>query len=98
LRYFRPRSEAGIKRVDQLFSPIDAERRINDESTQNLHIFPAEEILERRRNKEYERGYEGMMDILFAKGLGLTKKKKDNELKKLLRDINSKREREETHG
>jgi hypothetical protein len=39
-----------------------------------------------------------MMDILFAKGLGLTKKKKDNELKKLLRDINSKREREETHG
>jgi hypothetical protein len=36
-----------------------------------------------------------MMDILFAKGLGLTKKKKENELKKLLKNIDSKRGREE---
>lgn len=36
------------------------------------------------------------MDILFAKGLGLTKKKKDNELKKLLKDIDNKRTREES--
>lgn len=36
-----------------------------------------------------------MMDILFAKGLGLTKKKKDNELKKLLKNIDGKRGREE---
>lgn len=36
-----------------------------------------------------------MMDILFAKGLGLTKKKKDNELKKLLKNIDGKKGREE---
>lgn len=37
-----------------------------------------------------------MMDILFAKGLGLTKKKKDSDLKKLLKTIDSKRGREES--
>lgn len=35
-----------------------------------------------------------MMDILFAKGLGLTKKKKDSDLKKLLKTIDGKRGRE----
>ena len=28
-----------------------------------------------------------MMDILFAKGLGLTKKKKESDLQKLLKDM-----------
>ena len=37
--------------------------------------------------------YLGMMDILFAKGLGLTKKKKDSELKRLLKDIDTKKGR-----
>lgn len=32
-----------------------------------------------------------MMDILFAKGLGLTKKKKENELHKLLKDMDQKK-------
>jgi hypothetical protein len=31
-----------------------------------------------------------MMDILFAKGLGLAKKKKDTELHKLLRNMEDK--------
>jgi hypothetical protein len=32
-----------------------------------------------------------MMDILFAKGLGLTKKKKENDLQKLLKSMDQKR-------
>ena len=32
-----------------------------------------------------------MMDILFAKGLGLTKKKKESDLQKLLKDMDEKR-------
>lgn len=31
------------------------------------------------------------MDILFAKGLGLTKKKKESDLQKLLKDMDEKR-------
>lgn len=37
-----------------------------------------------------------MMDVLFAKGLGLTKKKKENELQKLLRNIDQKERKNET--
>jgi len=36
-----------------------------------------------------------MMDILFAKGLGLTKRKKENELQKLLKDIDQKKAKPE---
>lgn len=36
-----------------------------------------------------------MMDLLFAKGLGLTKKKKESELRNILRNIDSKRNRSE---
>lgn len=32
-----------------------------------------------------------MMDILFAKGLGLTKKKKESDLQKLLKSMDNKR-------
>lgn len=37
-----------------------------------------------------------MMDILFAKGLGLTKKKKENDLQRLLKNMDQKKGREET--
>lgn len=36
-----------------------------------------------------------MMDILFAKGLGLTKKKKDNDLERMLRDMDQKKSRKD---
>lgn len=36
------------------------------------------------------------MDILFAKGLGLTKKKKENDLQRLLKNMDQKKGREET--
>lgn len=35
------------------------------------------------------------MDILFAKGLGITKKKKESDLQKLLKNMDNKRTREE---
>jgi len=35
------------------------------------------------------------MDILFAKGLGLTKKRKESDLQKLLKNMDHKRVREE---
>lgn len=55
---------------------------LSDEETLNqLKIF----IFFLLRRFETDDEIKGMMDILFAKGLGLVKKKKDPELDKFLR-------------
>ena len=55
----------------------------DEETLSQLKIF----IFFLLRKFENDEEIKSMMDILFAKGLGVTKKKKESDLQKLLREM-----------